>query len=100
MIFLQEKYGKIIPTNLAQKEDEVKDFVYDPVEPIDTVFNKIDRFSDLCELVSDPISDRRKVNLGYKIIFKNNAFRDSLKCWNKKTIVDKTYATMKVYIHE
>jgi len=47
-----------------EKEDEVKDFVYDSVKPIDTVFNKIDRFSDLCKLVSDPISNRQKVNLG------------------------------------
>ena len=100
MTFLQETYGKISPTNLMEKEDEMKDFVYNPVEPIDTGFNKIDRFSDLCELASDPILDRQQVNLGYKIIFENNAFRDSLKVWNKKPTVDKPYATMKMYMRE
>ena len=81
--FLQETYRKIIPTNLIKKEDKVKNFVYDPVEPIDTVSNKIDRFPDIYELVSDLISDRQKVNLGYKIISKNNVFRDSNKNWHE-----------------
>ena len=50
MTFLQETNRKISPTNLIEKEDTMKDFVYNPAEPIDTVFNKIDCFSDVCEL--------------------------------------------------
>ena len=56
-IFLQETYRNISTTNLIEKEEEVKDYGYDPTEPIDTVFNKIDHFLDLCEFISDPISD-------------------------------------------
>ena len=67
------------PTHLMEKEDELKDFIYDPTQPIDVIFNSIDRFSNLCKLVKDPISDRQKVNLSYKIISKHNAFMDSLK---------------------
>ena len=81
---------------LNGKEDEVKDFVYNPTEPIDTDFNKTDRFFGVCELVSDPISDQQQVNLGYTIVSKNSTFRDSLKVWNKTPKVDKTYAKMKM----
>ena len=83
--FLQTNYGKINQNLLMEIEDALKDQIYDMSEPIDSVFNKVDQFADLCELVKDPLSDRRKIMLAYKIISKNNAFMDSLKTWNKKT---------------
>jgi hypothetical protein len=49
--FLQANYGKISPNQLMEKEDALKDVIYDVSEPIDSVFNKVDRFSDLCELI-------------------------------------------------
>jgi hypothetical protein len=96
--FLQANYGKISPNQLMEKEDTLKDVIYDVSEPIDSVFNKVDRFSDLCELIQDPISDRRKTMLAYKIISKNNAFMDSLKMWNRKALRDKTYTNMKIFM--
>ena len=100
LAFLQNTYGKISPTHLMEKEDELKDFIYDPTQPIDVIFNNIDRFSNLCELVGDPISDRRKVNISYKLISKNTAFRDSLKSWNRKPATAKVYADMKTFMRE
>ena len=82
--FLQANYGKIRPKLLTEKEDALKDQIYDTSEPIDSVFNKVDRFVNLCELIKDPLSDKRKMMLASKIISKNNAFMDSLKTWNRK----------------
>jgi hypothetical protein len=93
--FLQANYGKISPNQLMLKEDMLKDVIYDVSEPIDSVFNKLDLFSDVYELIQDPLSDRRKIMLAYKIISKNNAFMDSLKTWNWKALQDKTYTNMK-----
>ena len=78
-----------------QKEDDSKDFIYNPTQPIDTNFNTVDRFSNLCKLVLDPISDQRKVNLSFKIISKHNAFMDSLKTQNGRTANLKSYAHLK-----
>ena len=36
--------------------------------------------------------------LAYMIISKNNAFMDSLKTWNRKSIQDKTYINMKIFM--
>jgi uncharacterized phage-associated protein len=98
LAFLQNTYGKISPTHLMEKEDELKDFIYNPTQPINVIFNNIDRFSNLCKLVGDPISDRRKVNISYKLISKNTAFRDSLKSWNRKPATAKVYADMKTFM--
>ena len=80
-----------------EKEDSLKEINYDTSEPIDSVFNKVDRFVDLCELIKDPLSDRRKIILSYKIISKHNAFMDSLKTWNRNPLPDKTYSNMKIF---
>ena len=68
LIFLQTTYDRISPVELMQKEDDLKYFFYNPSKPIDTLFNHIDRLANLCELFQDPISDKHKVNVSYKII--------------------------------
>ena len=96
--YLQANYGKISPNLLMEKEDALKDQIYDTTDPIDSVFNKVDQFSDLCKLIKGPLLDRRKIMLAYKIISKNNAFMDSLKTWNKKPLQDKTFLKMKIFL--
>lgn len=81
-----------------EKEEELKDFIYNSTQPIDVIFNNIDRFANVCELVEDPISDRRKVNISYTIISKNSVFADSLKTWNRKPANDRSYTAMKAFM--
>ena len=45
--FLQANYRKISPNQLMEKEDALKDVIYDVSELIDSVFNKVDHFADL-----------------------------------------------------
>ena len=92
--FLQETYGRTSPNHLMEKENEFKDRIYDKRKPIDSVSKKVDRFADLCGLIKEPILDRHKVILAYKIVSKDDDFIDSLKSWNKKTFRDKTYSNM------
>ena len=98
--FLQANYGKISPNLLMEIEDALKDQIYDTTEPIDSIFNKVDRFADLCGLIKDPLSDRRNIMLAYKILPKNNAFMNSLKTWNRKSLQDKTFLNMKIFFRE
>ena len=67
------------------------------MEEIDSAFNKVDGFVDLCELIKDPLSDRSKIMLSYKTISKHNVFMDSLKTWNRKPLPAKTYSNMKTF---
>ena len=98
LTFLQTTYGRISPVELMPKEDDLKYFVYDPSQPVGTISNHADRFVNLRELVQESISDRRKVNLSYKITSKHDAFMDSLKTWNRKEGNLKTYALMKTFM--
>ena len=59
-----------------QKEDNLKYFVYNPSQPIDTISIHVGSFENLYELVQDIISDR-------------------LKTWNRKKGNLKIYALMK-----
>ena len=81
-----------------QKEDNLKEFMYDSTQLISTIFNNVDCFSNLCKLILDPLLDQCKVNLNYKIISKHNAFMDSLKIWNRRTANVETYAHMKTFM--
>ena len=65
---LQADNGKISPNQLMEKEDAWKDVIYDVSEPIGSILNKVDIFSDLCELIQDPLLDQRKIMLAYKIV--------------------------------
>ena len=97
---LQENYGIISPNLSIEKEDVLKDRTYDAMEPINSVFNKLERFSNLCKLITEALSDRRKIMHAYKIISNNNVFMDSLKIWNRKTLQDKTFVNMKIFFRE
>ena len=55
--FIQQSYGKITETELYEREDELKNLSYDPELPVDTVFNKIDKFQAMCELTGNKKSD-------------------------------------------
>jgi len=65
----------------------------------DTIFNQVNYFVNLCKLVQDPILDRCKVNLSYKIISKHNDLMNSLKTCNRRTANLKTYAHENMYAH-
>ena len=61
---------KINEQELNDKEDEVKGITYDPVTYVDSVFNKIKAFQDLCILTSKDKSDSQLVSLDYLIFTK------------------------------
>ena len=77
IMYLQTNYGRITDQELSDKEDEIKGMVYDPNTPVDTVFNKIKIFQDLCILTSNEKSDHQLVQIVYLIFNKTRAFMDS-----------------------
>ena len=100
MTYLTSSYGKVSEEQFEIKEKELKDFIYNPSLPIDIVFNKIDFFSDLCDMTNNTLTDRRKIQLAYLILSRARVFRESLKDWNKKATADKTYSNMKIFMRQ
>ena len=71
---------------MSDKENEVKKNCYDLATPVDSVFNRIKAFQDLCILTKNQKTDRQLIQLAYLVFNKNKAFMDSLKTWNAKLL--------------
>ena len=101
MDYLIRLYGTIKPEELRALKLEVEDYIYDPLLPIDVLFNKLDFFSDLTDFAKKPLSDSDKIDIIYIILNRCGVFKDSLKEWNKKDDRDldvlhgKTYNNMR-----
>ena len=96
--YLQTNFGKISEHELNDKENILKSTVYDPASPVQTVFNKIKSFQDLCTLLQKPKTDGQLVTLGYLIFSKTRIFMDALKTWNEKSDGDKTFVKFKTHM--
>ena len=99
MLFLLTNYGQLSDPQLLQKEQDLIAFTYNPQDQPDVVFNEIDDYSDLCDIIN-PIDDRKKLQLSYCIFQKTGIFRDTLKTWNAKAAVEKTYANFKLFMRQ
>ena len=82
--YFQTNYGQIIEQELNDKEDIVKLTIYDPTLPIDTVFNQIKAFQDLCI-----ITGNEKIN---------PSFHRCSKQWNVKTELQKTFVNLSIHM--
>ena len=54
--YLYDEYGEITPEQMMDKEEEIKRYVFDPMQSISTVFNAITAYKDLCELSGESIT--------------------------------------------
>ena len=98
--FLQQNYGKITEQQFYEREDEIKNFRYDPQLPVDTVFIKIDKFQDMCELVGNNNTGKQLVGLTYLIFSNTGVFINALTKWNEKIKDDKTYKNMATHMRK
>ena len=98
--FLQTTYGRLTPAQLKQRETEIDNIIYDPTQNIDQVFNKIQKFQDICTLTSNARTDKQLVTYAYLIFQKSGIFMEALKKWNKKPAADQTYSNMKTFMRK
>ena len=97
--FLFKNYGQLSDPQLLQKEQDLIAFTYNPQDQPDVVFNEIEDYSDICDIVSN-IDSRKKLQLAYCIFQKTGIFRDTLKAWNAKPTADKTYDNFKIFMRQ
>ena len=96
--FLKDSYGDISKAVLKERERAVDDMIYDPSQTVDSVFNKIDDFQDLCVLTNHDKTDTQLCTMAYLIFQNTGIFMDSLKSWNQKPRVEQSYANMKMFM--
>jgi hypothetical protein len=91
LVYLQNTYGKISPGQLSAFEKEVSEYHYDPITPIDVVFNKVEDLIEYGELARNPYSELQTITKAYNIINATGTFKDGIKAWNR--IVDPLHKT-------
>ena len=64
LTYLFEEYGWLSPDELFQKEDKVKNFVYDPNQSVSVLFNEILKLKDLFELIGSVLNEFTIICLG------------------------------------
>ena len=98
--YLQKTYGFLTDEALSEKEDVLKQYIYDPTKSVDDVFNKIIKHQDLCVLMNNPLTDRQLVGIAYKIFNRTQLFQNALIKWNKKPSPDKTFTMLKIHMRQ
>ena len=86
-----------MPHEFQEKEDEVKKTIYNPRDPIVSIFSVVDDLVELAALAATPLSIAQQVNIGYIILHKTGKQFRSIVEWNRKPVVDKTWANFKTH---
>jgi hypothetical protein len=98
--YLQNTYGKISPSQLSQFEKEISEMHYDPVTPVDNIFNKIEDLLEYGDLAHCPFSQPQAIAKAYNLINRTGKFRESIKAWNRLPNVQKTWINFKTHFRE
>lgn len=55
--FLNKTEGSLTPSQLIKREMTINDLIYNPSQTVDSVFNKIQHFQDLCGIIRHKRTD-------------------------------------------
>ena len=93
---LKDSNGTILPTDLDTNRDELET-EWDPMTPIETVFNRGKVCRDFAELGEDPITDASYMRALIKVFTKSGVFGVAVHEWNGKAAADKTIVNLKTH---
>ena len=98
--YLQVNYDQITAEDMVSKEDDLKNYAYDPQEPVDKVFSQITTFQDLCTITNDSKTDKQLCQIAYLICNQTKTFQDALKIWNDHPTNEQTFAKFKAHMRK
>ena len=73
---------------------------YDPVNPVDFIFNNIEDLLEYGDMANCPYSHPRAIFKAYNILNKTAKFQDSIKSWNPLPLIHKTWIAFKTHFIE
>ena len=80
-----------------EKEDEAKKTIYNPRDPIASVFSFVNDLFEIAALAATPLYSAQQVNIGYVILHKTGNISHPIVECNWKPVVDKTWANFKTH---
>jgi hypothetical protein len=89
-------YAMIAPTELTQNYERLN-APYDPNQPIETLFQKIQDARAFAVAGEQPYGAAMIVNVAYTLVFNTGLFPDACRAWQSRAIAGKTWAQFKLY---
>ena len=71
---MQENYGQLMPHNLLEQEDIVKKTIFNPRDPIATVFSPVEELLRLSDITGTLYTHLQVVNTAYFILHRTGNF--------------------------
>jgi hypothetical protein len=88
-------YAMIAPTELTQNYERLN-ALYDPNQPIETLFQKIQDARAFAVAGGQPYGAAMIVNVAYTLVFNTGFFPDACRAWQSRAIAGKTWAQFKI----
>jgi uncharacterized phage-associated protein len=98
--YILDVYGKITPSQLLELEHETKMFAYDPITPVDVVFNKVEDLVEYGEMARCDYTMGQTINTAYSILNRTTKFKESIKAWNRLPALQKTWIAFKTHFRD
>jgi hypothetical protein len=88
-------YAMIAPTELTQNYERLN-APYDPNQPIETLFQKIQDARAFGVAGGQPYGTAMMVNMAYTLVFNTGLFPDACQAWQSRAIPEKNWAQFKL----
>ena len=92
-------YGKLTPQDLQINDSRMKT-PYNPHEPIENLYEQIEKAVEVASAALAPYDPTQVVNTAYTLVFNAGVFQDSCREWRKFPQVQKTWPNFKIHFSE
>ena len=92
-------YGRLTPQDLQVVDSQMKTS-YNPHEPIENLYEQIEKAVEVAAAAQAPYDRAQVVNIAYTLVFNTGVFQDSCREWRKFTPENKTWPRFKVHFSE
>jgi hypothetical protein len=94
--YLLETYRNITAVDLEISFKHMRR-AWDPQQPVETLFKKIQDCANYSEVGGVPIGPSQQINVGYAKLFATGNFMSACRRWNEKPASDKTWTHFKYH---
>jgi hypothetical protein len=90
-------YGNITAVDLENNFEQMH-HAWDPQQPVESLFKKIQDCADFSEAGGFIIGHPQQINVGYANIFATGNFVSACRRWNEKPNIEKTLSQLKAHL--
>ena len=83
ILHLFDTYGKVTSQKIADEQQKVQNFTFDPVMPVDTVYSLVENLQILADAGRAPYTEMQLLNFAKNIITKTRIFNTIIRKWNR-----------------